>query len=133
MTSSAHLIPRLESALVLSVCVVVVCVDVCVFAVEVVCAPRSRRINGSGEDEERGEGVIVWVAEPVVGVEVPERWLARVWGLGWRWRGFEGSGGADGGRKEAMFVAVVEAAVVCFSQLCLGCGSGVVMKKPVRE
>jgi hypothetical protein len=40
----------------------------------VVCAPRKRSLSGSGEDE-RGdveEDVMVCVAEPVVGVAVPE-------------------------------------------------------------
>jgi hypothetical protein len=53
----------------------------------VVCAPRNRSLSGSGEAEDLGEveeEVMVWVAEPVVGVAVPERFWARVWVRGWR-------------------------------------------------
>jgi hypothetical protein len=72
-----------------------------------VCAPRNRSLSGSGEDE-RGdveEDVMVCVAEPVVGVAVPEPcWRVRVWGGGWRLDWFVGAEGRD----DAMVVVLVE-------------------------
>ena len=79
--------PRRELSSSVVVCV---CVDVGIWA------PRKRRTSGgSGDSECRGVAVVwVCVAEPVVGVVLPEleRLAVRVWGGGWREDVFEGGG-----------------------------------------